>query len=140
LPGQIGEGWNFNQVFSGGYGVIYAITEDYKLLWYRHTGFADGQDTWAEPPAPTPGRLRGQIGEGWNFNQVFSGGANGVIYAITQDYRLLWYHHTGFGTGQDTWAPHLPVPDTYWPGQIGQGWNFEQTFSKPYVIDPPLLP
>jgi hypothetical protein len=129
LDGQIGAGWNFRQVFSGGNGVIYAITHDYRLLWYRHTGFADGRDGWAPHPPVPAGRLNGQIGEGWNFRQVFSGG-NGVIYAITDDYRLLWYRHTGIADGHDAWAPHLPVLVGRLDGQIGEGWNFRQVLSK----------
>ena len=128
LPGQIGEGWDFKQVFSGGDGVIYAVTQDYRLLWYRHTGFATGQDTWAPHLPVAPGHLDGQIGEGWNFKHVFSGG-NGVIYAVTQDNRLLWYRHTGFADGRDSWAPHLPVPAGHLAGQIGEGWDFNQVFS-----------
>ena len=135
LPGQIGEGWDFKQVFSGGNGVIYAVTHDNRLLWYRHSGFADGRDAWA-PHLPVPaGNLDGQIGEGWNFKQVLSGG-NGVIYAVTQDNRLLWYRHTGFADGRDAWAPHLPVPAGHLDGQIGGGWNFKHVFSRPAVIEP----
>ncbi len=134
LDGQIGEGWNFKHVFSGGMGVIYAVTQDNRLLWYRHTGFVDGSDAWA-PHLPVPkGHLDGQIGEGWDFKQVFSGG-DGVIYAVTHDYRLLWYNHTGSSDGRDAWAPHLPVPAGRLDGQVGEGWNFKQVFSRPAVIE-----
>ncbi len=101
------EGWNFKHVFSGGNGVINAVTQDNRLLWYRHTGAATGQSTWAPHLPVAAGRLDGQIGEGWDFKHVFSGG-NGVIYAVTNDNRLLWYRHTGFADGRDAWAPHLP--------------------------------
>jgi hypothetical protein len=130
LDGQIGEGWDFKHVFSGGNGVIYAVTNDNRLLWYRHTGFADGRDAWA-PHLPVPaGHIAGQIGEGWNFKQVFSGG-DGVIYAVTQDNRLLWYRHTGFADGRDAWASHLPVPAGHLDGQIGGGWDFKHVYSRP---------
>ena len=129
LDGQIGGGWNFKQVFSGGGGIIYAVTNDYRLLWYGHSAFADGQIGWTLPPAQTDDKkMAGQIGEGWNFKHVFGGG-NGVIYAVTQDNRLLWYRHTGFADGRDAWAPHLPVPPGRLDGQIGEGWDFKQVFS-----------
>ncbi len=135
LDGQIGVGWNFKHVFSGGKGIIYAVTDENRLLWYDHSAFADGQNAWNAPPALSDaathaGKVPGQIGEGWDFKQVFSGG-DGVIYAVTQDYRLLWYRHTGFATGKDAWAPHLPVPAGRLDGQIGGGWNFKQVFSRP---------
>ena len=31
-------------------------------------------------------------------------GPNGVIYGVTEDARLLWYHHTGQPDGSANWA------------------------------------
>ena len=65
--GYIGEGWNFKQVFSAGNGVIYAVTDAGKLLWYRHLGYADGTDKWQTMPDPIQ-----YVGEGWDFQFVFA--------------------------------------------------------------------
>ena len=87
---QIGKGWNgFTHVFSGGDGIIYAITPDGGLLWYR-----DDDRQGNNGPNAERGWAAGsgnKIGKGWNgFTHVFSGG-DGIIYAITPDGRLLWY-------------------------------------------------
>lgn len=124
---QVGNGWNFWQVFSGGDGVIYAIqnTEiDLRtgrrtgghLLWYQHDGRGDGSFTWG----PDSGN---QVGSGWRgFKQVFAGG-DGVIYAIQNNGDLLWYRHDGRGNGSNTW--------TEGSGKkvVGSGWNFLHVFS-----------
>jgi len=65
---QIGAGWNFSHVFSGGDGVIYAIKPTGELLWYEDlkrdgTNAPDGSTGWAGYK---------QIGVGWNFSHVFT--------------------------------------------------------------------
>jgi hypothetical protein len=45
--------------------VVYAIKPDGDMLFYKHTGTADGSDTW-----PIQAQ---KIGNGWNFKQVFAG-------------------------------------------------------------------
>ena len=113
---KIGNGWgNFKHLFSGGNGVIYAVTSDNKLLWYKHTGWQDGSASWAT-------REPQQIGNGWNFKHLFSGG-NGVIYAVNSDNQLLWYKHTGLQDGSRSWAARGKAQ------QIGNGWNYKQLFS-----------
>ena len=132
---EVGTGWNFKQVFSGSYGVIYAITPIVQtisatgggpgmgghikttggdLLWYRHEGRNDGSFRWAS----TEGK---KVGQGWNFKQVFSGG-DGVIYGIKDNGDLLWYRHEGRNDGSFRWAPNSA-------NKVGQGWNFKQVFS-----------
>ncbi|MEU2507164.1 tachylectin-related carbohydrate-binding protein, partial [Streptomyces sp. NPDC007863] len=66
---NIGGGWNiYNTVFSGDDGVIYGITPDGLLQWYRHDGWRDGTNRW------TAGAGGNNIGGGWNiYNTVFSG-------------------------------------------------------------------
>ena len=68
-PKKVGKGWqNFKQVFSMGYGVIYAIQNDGALLWYRHNGFSsgDGLDVGGAWQGPK------QVGNGWqHFKDVF---------------------------------------------------------------------
>jgi Tachylectin len=90
--------WNrFAHIISGGDGVLYAITNDGKMLWFRHLGWADGANKWA----PGSGK---QIGKGWDgVIKVFSGG-NGVIYSIMSSGRLRWHRHDGRLTGTDNWA------------------------------------
>lgn len=113
-PRPVGFGWNnFKQVFAGGGNVIYAITQDGKLLWYRHNGFNDGGNltTWEGPK---------EVGHGWqNFRAVFSG-SDGVIYAITSDGILKWYRHLGAADGSVSWDG---------PKDVGRGWaDFKQVF------------
>jgi subtilisin family serine protease len=111
----VGWGWNmFDRVFgmtqtNGTGAIIYGITPDGRLIWYRHSGNRDGSISW------DGGRT---VGWGWNgFKNVFSGG-DGVIYAMRQDGTLLWYRHTGFRDGTATWDG---------PRVVGTGWqNFTQ--------------
>ena len=79
-PRTVGHGWDFAQVFSAGDGVIYAVepmveplvrVEERtgpptggRLFWYRHLGWADGTDSWAEGPKT--------VGKGWEFEHVFA--------------------------------------------------------------------
>ncbi len=44
---------------------VYAIKDDGDMLFYKHTGTADGSPTW-----PIQGK---KIGNGWDFKQVFAG-------------------------------------------------------------------
>ena len=48
-----------------GRGVIYAITNEGTLQWYKHLGYADGSTSWSGPLV---------IGSGWqNFLGAFLG-------------------------------------------------------------------
>ena len=116
---QIRKGWNgFVYVFSGGDGIIYAITPDGRLLWYR-----DDDRQGNNGPNAERGWAAGsgnQIGKGWNgFTHVFSD-STGVIYAITEDGRLLWYRD------DDRQGNNGPNAERGWaPGsgnQIHFGW------------------
>jgi hypothetical protein len=64
-PRDVGVGWDmFSTVFSRGDGVIYGITADGTLRWYRHTGFQTGDRTWSGPL---------EVGQGWSaFTAVFA--------------------------------------------------------------------
>ena len=61
---RIATGWgNLTQVFSAGEGIIYTITPDGKLWWFKHTGFINGKATWEGPK---------NVGRGWkSFKHVF---------------------------------------------------------------------
>lgn len=111
-----GSGWDgLRQVIPGGRNVIYAVTGDGKLLWYRHNGFNTG-----EPKAWEGGKEI--AGGGWaDFKQVFSGGGQGVLYAITRAGKIYWYRHTGHATGARTWEGGK---------EVGSGWaDFTRVFS-----------
>jgi hypothetical protein len=114
----IGNGWhNYQHVFSGGDGVIYAITTNGKMRWFRHTGWQDGSNKWASGS----GR---QVSRGWQDTiKVFSGG-DGVIYSIIKSGRLRWHKHIGRLTGADNWS-NKGIHKT-----VGFNWqNFHQVFS-----------
>ena len=112
---KVGVGWGgFKQIFSGGDGIIYAVTESGDLMWYRHTGRQDGSFRWAFNEGK-------KVGVGWQFKQIFSGG-NGIIYAVTDSGDLMWYRHTGREDGSFTWAFNEGK-------KVGNGWNFQQIFS-----------
>jgi len=76
----------------------------FDLLWYKHTGYADGSSS-----------LDGarQVGNDWVFDQIIPGG-NGRIYAVEGDGDLLWYDHLGTASGTFRWAG---------PRDIGDGWH-----------------
>lgn len=76
------------------FGVLYAVTPDGRLWWYRDRE-ADGTGDVAN------GQVVGE--EGWNtFRHVFGGG-DGIIYAVSLDGDLVWYRdHNRDGSGQVT--------------------------------------
>jgi hypothetical protein len=114
-PKAVGWGWgNFRDVIPAGGSGMYALTEEGRLLWYRHDGFNDGSFNWQGPV---------EVGHGWNFHKIFSG-SDGIVYAIQEDGTLLWYRHGGFasGGGIDTW---------FGPRVVGSGWaGFRDVFSS----------
>lgn len=103
---EVASEWGeYRHVFSAGNGIVYAITADGQLLWFRHLGVADGRAEW-EGPMP--------LTQGWsNYEHVFSGG-DGVIYAVGADGILKWNRHDGYLTGANDWQA---VKD------VGRGWN-----------------
>jgi len=110
-PQEIATGWgNFTQIFSGGDGVIYAVTPEGKLRWYRHTGFINGRATLDGPR---------EVGRGWGgLRHVFSMG-DGVIYTITPDGKLRWYRHVAHRTGGG-----LETQGSWEGGrEVGHGWE-----------------
>jgi len=120
----VGRGWNgFARVFSGGDGVIYAITTDGRLLWYRHHGVATGVGL------ETPGAWSGakEVGHGWeSMVHVFSTG-EGIIYGVRPDGDLWWYKHVGWVDGRGLETPGA------WEGRhsVGRGWaEFTSIFSR----------
>ncbi len=116
-PQTLASGWgSVVQAFSVGHGVLYAVTDDGTLSWYRHTGYANGKATFEGPK---------KVSSGWNGLKSFSGG-DGVLYTITPDGTLRWYRHLAYLTGgasstPGTWAARR---------EVGTGWNdFASVFS-----------
>ncbi len=111
---DVGHGWTFKKIFSGGDGIVYAIKDDGTLLWYRHHGYTDGGgvQTWSGPRV---------VGSDWaTVKDVFSAG-NGAIYVVRTDGTLSYYTHKGYATGEATWST---------PRNVGTGWqNFQQIVS-----------
>lgn len=109
---KIGAGWDFLHVFSGGKGILYAITDNYDLLYYKHQDKPTGERQF-----PIAGL---KIGTGWEFKHVFSGG-DGVIYAINQKNELIYYKHVENPTTSRNFIE---------PGiRIGTGWDFKKVFA-----------
>ncbi len=88
-------------MFSSGDGIVYVITPDGRLLWYKHLGHADGAKAWQGPIEIAGG--------GWgDFKNAFAAG-DGIIYATTRAGKLVRYRHTGYLTGTRTWEPGREV-------------------------------
>ncbi|MDQ6665135.1 MAG: tachylectin-related carbohydrate-binding protein [Acidobacteriota bacterium] len=86
-------------------GVIYGVTLNDDLLWYRHDGRTDGTFRWAFPE----GR---KIGVGWNVRKIF--GSAGVVYTVADNGDLNWYRHLGREDGSFRWEG---------PKTVGKGWG-----------------
>lgn len=140
-PRVVGSGWqNFRHVFSAGDGVIYAVAEDGRLLWYKHksymepaempsgadSGMADATSrlNWVRSWESVEPRV---VGAGWgDFRHVFPGG-DGIIYVVTQDGKLQRYRHVAYLEGRGAQSPGA------WEGpvEISRGWgDFQQFFSR----------
>jgi len=92
-PVQVGNGWGeYQSIFAGGEGILYAITPQGVLRWYRYYDAATGSNAANWSPAV-------DVGSGWaQFAQVFAMG-EGVVYALQSDGTLLWYRHIDYLTG-----------------------------------------
>jgi hypothetical protein len=113
---NVGRGWDgYKKVFSGGKGVIYAITNDGTLKWLRHKAYLTGEGL------ETRGAWEGpkDVGRGWgDVEKVFSSG-DGVIYTITQDGKLWWIRHYAYMDGRglessNAWSARK---------EVGRGWT-----------------
>jgi hypothetical protein len=114
-PRTVNTGWYFKDVIPAGGNAFFALTNDNKLMWYRHDGFNDGSAKWQGPI---------QVGNGWGFSKIFSGG-EGIVYAVRDDGTLLWYRHNNYSNGGGGYAS--------WSGPkvVGSGWaSFKDVFSN----------
>ncbi len=117
-PKQVGTGWDFPHVFSGGGSVVHAVTTGGDLLWYRHSQTGGNPQAWDGEST---------VGHGWDFEHVFYGGPGpgsdldeSILYAVTRSGELLWYHFGGNAAGTDTWLSAS--------NQVGQGWDVRDAF------------
>lgn len=79
---EIGQGWGFEKLFSGGHGRLYAIDKKGDLLRFDYD--------LANPAGATPHKL----GSGWNnYKKVFAG-SDGAIYGLAADDQLWFYRDT----------------------------------------------
>ena len=96
--GVVGTGWgSFAWTGAGGDGVLYALTTAGVLRWYRY-------DTATATWMPGSGNA---IGSGFVPGTKVVGitvGANGWLYVVRSDGRLVLYQHTGRLTGTATWS------------------------------------
>lgn len=96
----VGSGWGeYQNIFYGGDGVIYATKNNGDLTWHRHYGWEKGnKDDWAN------GGKEIVIGNGWNSFLSISSAGDGIIYAMKRNGDLLWYKHDGWKAGKkDEW-------------------------------------
>ncbi|RYX82463.1 trypsin-like serine protease [bacterium] len=101
---EVGSGWNYSRIFSGGDGIIYAIRQDGKLFWYRQAGFRSGSGDLG---------VAKEVGSGWgDFKDVFSTG-RGHVYAVQADGTLLLYLQKGYETGEKNWYPAQAVGSSW---------------------------
>ena len=100
-----GSGWSgFKQVVSGGDGVLYGVKQDGGLVWYKNTGWQNGESSWANGGNERVLATGRGPGSGWSgFKQVVGGG-DGILYGIKQDGGLVWYKHLGWQHGDSNWA------------------------------------
>lgn len=74
-------------------GVVYTVSKEGYLSWYKHNGYASGSTDW----------INGKnVGIGFDGQQVFAAGG-GVIYMIDNAGNLYWYKHLGYANGDKTW-------------------------------------
>jgi Tachylectin len=106
---QIGQHFEgIRQLVDGGGGILYAIHEDGRLLFYRDqlrdgSNAPDGSKGWASKSGE-------QIGQHFEGIRLLVGGGGGILYAIHQDGRLLFFRDilrdgSNSPDGSTGWAP-----------------------------------
>ncbi len=134
-PKVIGTGWGraeVKDVFSTGKGAIYVVKPDGRLVLYQHSGFDSGASSW--------GAERTVGSSGWQYFRQIVPVGDGVMLAIQEDGKMLWYKDKGLVRVA---APKGVAVRTAWkedwegPVQIGTGW---QSFGKVVAIIPASAP
>lgn len=93
-------------------GVLYGVTADGDVDWFRNVALASGGNVWQGPV---------RVATGWtDLKQIFSGGG-GIVYAMKNDGHVLWRRHDGALTGSGAWTGGV---------QVGNGWaDFANVFT-----------
>ena len=108
--GIVGAGWgSFAWTGAGGDGVLYALTTAGKLLWFRY-------DLVAAHWMTGSGKV---VGAGFTPGSKvvnIAVGANGWVYIVRSDSKLVVYQHTGRLTGAASWVNGAGYV-------IGTGWT-----------------
>lgn len=107
-PVTLAEGWHrYRHVVGGGDGVLYGITADGTVHWYRHDGWSRGGDAQT---------LRGPrvVATGWPTYAQVMGMGDGVVYALAPDGQLYRRRHDGWADGREGWSA---------PQGVARGWN-----------------
>jgi hypothetical protein len=108
--GKIGSGWgSFAWTGAGGDGVLYALTDDGKLRWYRYD---TATQSWMKGSG-------GVVGVGFTPKTKIVNiavGRNGWIYTVRRDGRLALYQHVGRLDGTATWVNGTGYV-------LGRGWT-----------------
>ncbi len=87
-PKVVGKGWgDFKAVFPGGDGIIYTVTNDGKLLRYRHVAYLAGRGL--ESAGAWEGPVN--INNGWSDYRNFFSRGEGIIYAVASNGELFWF-------------------------------------------------
>jgi hypothetical protein len=121
---SVGIGWGgFKQVIPGGDGVIYALTVEGRLLWYRHIGYLTGGGL--EEGAWVGGH---EVHPGFGIYRQIVSVKDGIIYGVrAYTGQLDWWRHHGWAQGTPSAVPGS------WEGPypIGTGWNsFDRIFLR----------
>jgi hypothetical protein len=86
-------------------GVLYGVTSAGYLLWYRHDGWADGTDAWANGGG---GKIVGYPGDGWETYPKIVPAFAGLMFALAPSQLSPAYYHSGWADGSDAWNPDQP--------------------------------
>ena len=107
-------------------GVIYGVSGNGDLLWYRYAGNGESDRSGRRGWNANSGN---PIGNGWQSFIHILGCGDGVILGVRQDGDLLWYKYDGDGASDRSgglgWHPNSGNP-------IGNGWQgFRDVFVTP---------
>ena len=139
-PKEVGRGWgSFKSAFSTGEGIIYAVTKEGRLQWYKHNGYLDGSGL----ENPTAWKERVDLGPlSGSFKQLFSSG-NGIIYDLQPDGTLTWLRHLSYKVGfNKSVIPPIAFGNfnNDWRGTfpVNKGWaDFNNVFALLPGTNPP---
>ena len=110
--------YRYLSVFAAEEGVIYAITADGHLHWYKHEGWQDGKAGLTGP------KVVG-LNSSWNFYASVFAGGDGILYAVNPDGNLRWHRHEGWRDGEESWKVlnHDPRVTRIWAVVGEGGWD-----------------